>query len=351
MVETRDGRRVGTFVRVEPARAQRRSGWWHEGDRERLIPAVPEIVVEVSVAERRIVIDPPEGLLDAVRIDIVTLFPGCSRRRSPSRSWAGPARAASWTSASTTCGTTRPGRHRVTDEPPVRRRRRHDPQARAARRRRRARCGRRERARDPAGPGRAPLHAGGGARAGPAAAPGPALRALRGRRRAGARAARGRGAVHRRLRADGRRAGGAGGDRRGDAAPAGRARATRTRPRGIRSRGGSSSTRSTRGPRCSAAWRVPEVCARATTAGSPGGARSCRSGGRGSAGRICWRRRTSSPEEQKWMDGLHGRAGRRPISWTNHRARSVRSWKRSESSRRASSRRTGAASRPATPSR
>jgi ribosomal 30S subunit maturation factor RimM len=29
-----------------------------------LVPAVPEIVVEVNVAERRIVIDPPEGLLE-----------------------------------------------------------------------------------------------------------------------------------------------------------------------------------------------------------------------------------------------------------------------------------------------
>jgi 16S rRNA processing protein RimM len=35
----------------------------HEG-RERLIPAVPEIVVDVSVADRRIVIEPPDGLLD-----------------------------------------------------------------------------------------------------------------------------------------------------------------------------------------------------------------------------------------------------------------------------------------------
>jgi ribosomal 30S subunit maturation factor RimM len=35
-----------------------------DGEREHLIPAVPEIVVEVNVAERRIVIDPPEGLLE-----------------------------------------------------------------------------------------------------------------------------------------------------------------------------------------------------------------------------------------------------------------------------------------------
>jgi ribosomal 30S subunit maturation factor RimM len=31
---------------------------------ERLIPAVPEIVVEVDVAARRVVITPPEGLLE-----------------------------------------------------------------------------------------------------------------------------------------------------------------------------------------------------------------------------------------------------------------------------------------------
>ena len=62
-VETRDGRVVGSFARVEPGGAQEL--WVIVGDgRERLIPAVPEIVVEVSVAEGRIVIDPPEGLLE-----------------------------------------------------------------------------------------------------------------------------------------------------------------------------------------------------------------------------------------------------------------------------------------------
>jgi ribosomal 30S subunit maturation factor RimM len=34
------------------------------GGRERLIPAVAEIVVDVNVGEGRVVIDPPEGLLD-----------------------------------------------------------------------------------------------------------------------------------------------------------------------------------------------------------------------------------------------------------------------------------------------
>jgi 16S rRNA processing protein RimM len=62
-VETRDGRRVGEFVRVEGSEGQ---PLWvvADGDREHLVPAVPEIVVEVNVAERRIVIDPPEGLLE-----------------------------------------------------------------------------------------------------------------------------------------------------------------------------------------------------------------------------------------------------------------------------------------------
>jgi 16S rRNA processing protein RimM len=62
-VHTVDGRLVGRFVRVEDSPGQ---PLWvvEDGTRELLVPAVPEIVVEVSVAERRIVIDPPEGLLD-----------------------------------------------------------------------------------------------------------------------------------------------------------------------------------------------------------------------------------------------------------------------------------------------
>jgi 16S rRNA processing protein RimM len=62
-VETRDGRLAGTFVRVEPSGAQDLWVIAHEG-KEHLIPAVPEIVLDVSVADQRIVIDPPEGLLD-----------------------------------------------------------------------------------------------------------------------------------------------------------------------------------------------------------------------------------------------------------------------------------------------
>ena len=63
VVETRDGKRVGEFVRVEGSEGQ---PLWvvAEGGREHLVPAVPEIVVEVNIAERRIVIDPPEGLLE-----------------------------------------------------------------------------------------------------------------------------------------------------------------------------------------------------------------------------------------------------------------------------------------------
>ncbi len=62
-VETRDGHVVGRFAGIESGGAQ---DLWviSDGERERLIPAVAEIVVEVSLAERRIVIDPPEGLLE-----------------------------------------------------------------------------------------------------------------------------------------------------------------------------------------------------------------------------------------------------------------------------------------------
>jgi len=62
-VETTDGRPVGRFVRVDSGAQDL---WVVEDDahRQRLIPAVPSIVVEVSVADRRVVIDPPEGLLE-----------------------------------------------------------------------------------------------------------------------------------------------------------------------------------------------------------------------------------------------------------------------------------------------
>ncbi|HET7874303.1 MAG TPA: ribosome maturation factor RimM [Methylomirabilota bacterium] len=62
-VRTRDGRVVGRWVGVELGAGQ---DLWvvDDGGTERLIPAVPEIVVEVNVAEKRVVIDPPEGLLE-----------------------------------------------------------------------------------------------------------------------------------------------------------------------------------------------------------------------------------------------------------------------------------------------
>jgi 16S rRNA processing protein RimM len=62
-VETADGRVVGRFVRVESGVAQE---LWviSDGEREWLVPAVPEIVIEVNVAAGRVVIDPPEGLLE-----------------------------------------------------------------------------------------------------------------------------------------------------------------------------------------------------------------------------------------------------------------------------------------------
>lgn len=60
-VETPDGRMLGRFIRVEDSPAQ--PLWVIERDgREWLLPAVPEFVLDVSVAERRIVANPPEGL-------------------------------------------------------------------------------------------------------------------------------------------------------------------------------------------------------------------------------------------------------------------------------------------------
>ena len=60
-VETPDGRSLGRFLRVMDSPAQPLWVIEREG-REWLLPAVPEFVVEVSVAERRIVATPPEGL-------------------------------------------------------------------------------------------------------------------------------------------------------------------------------------------------------------------------------------------------------------------------------------------------
>ena len=62
-VVTDDGREVGRVTGIDHAPAQ---DLWivTDGDVERLIPAVPEIVSEVDLAGRRVVIRPPEGLLE-----------------------------------------------------------------------------------------------------------------------------------------------------------------------------------------------------------------------------------------------------------------------------------------------
>jgi 16S rRNA processing protein RimM len=62
-VVTDDGREVGRVTRIERAGAQ---DLWvvSDGARERLIPAVAEIVLEVDVAGGRVVIRPPDGLLE-----------------------------------------------------------------------------------------------------------------------------------------------------------------------------------------------------------------------------------------------------------------------------------------------
>jgi 16S rRNA processing protein RimM len=62
-VLTEDGQEVGRVLRVDAAPAQ---DLWVIGDdtREHLVPAVPEIVVDVDLKARRVVIRPPEGLLE-----------------------------------------------------------------------------------------------------------------------------------------------------------------------------------------------------------------------------------------------------------------------------------------------
>lgn len=62
-VETEDGAPVGEVTGIERGPAQ---DLWvvFDGARERLVPAVPEIVTTVDLRARRVVIRPPEGLLD-----------------------------------------------------------------------------------------------------------------------------------------------------------------------------------------------------------------------------------------------------------------------------------------------
>ena len=61
-VLTEDGREVGHVVRIDSGAQE----LWvvRNGDREHLIPAVPEIVVDVDLKSARVVIRPPDGLLD-----------------------------------------------------------------------------------------------------------------------------------------------------------------------------------------------------------------------------------------------------------------------------------------------
>ena len=62
-VVTEDGRAVGELSGIEPSPAH--DLWVVRGPgREHLIPAVEEIVVAVDVDARRVVIRPPEGLLE-----------------------------------------------------------------------------------------------------------------------------------------------------------------------------------------------------------------------------------------------------------------------------------------------
>ncbi|HEU5195308.1 MAG TPA: ribosome maturation factor RimM [Methylomirabilota bacterium] len=62
-VELEDGRVVGELIAVEPSPGH--DLWVVRGpEREHLIPAVPEIIWEVDLQARRVVIRPPEGLLE-----------------------------------------------------------------------------------------------------------------------------------------------------------------------------------------------------------------------------------------------------------------------------------------------
>ena len=63
-VVTEDGRDVGCVTGIEHAPAQDLWVVRDAGGAERLIPAVPEIVTDVDLTGRRVVIRPPEGLLE-----------------------------------------------------------------------------------------------------------------------------------------------------------------------------------------------------------------------------------------------------------------------------------------------
>lgn len=62
-VTTEDGRLVGHVTGIEQSGPQ--DLWVVAGEgREHLIPAVPDIVIDVDIAAGRVVIRPPEGLLE-----------------------------------------------------------------------------------------------------------------------------------------------------------------------------------------------------------------------------------------------------------------------------------------------
>jgi 16S rRNA processing protein RimM len=63
-VLTEDGQEVGRVTGIEHAPAQDLWVVTDGGGAERLIPAVPEIVTDVDLTGRRVVIRPPEGLLE-----------------------------------------------------------------------------------------------------------------------------------------------------------------------------------------------------------------------------------------------------------------------------------------------
>lgn len=62
-VETEDGREVGTVAGIETSPAHDLWVVAAEG-REHLVPAVADIVLDVDLGRRRVVIRPPEGLFD-----------------------------------------------------------------------------------------------------------------------------------------------------------------------------------------------------------------------------------------------------------------------------------------------
>lgn len=63
-VVTEGGREVGTVARIETSPGHDLWVVAEADGREHLIPAVPAIVRDVDLAARRVVIDPPDGLLE-----------------------------------------------------------------------------------------------------------------------------------------------------------------------------------------------------------------------------------------------------------------------------------------------